>query len=77
MNEEIREFAEDLQDHIKKCNKLLNKLGQSMGQRNNGGGQGYGQHGGQMGYRENGGQWNGNMNDRNDFFWPGYDPRFI
>ena len=31
MNEEIIELREELQDHIKRCNKLLNKIGQSMG----------------------------------------------
>lgn len=52
MNEEIREFAEELQDFLKKGHKLLNKMGQGMGQggygenvgqwfRNNFGGQGF------------------------------------
>lgn len=73
MNEELREFAEELQDFMKRGHKLLNKLGQSMGQRNGQGynqrmGQNMGQYPSQGGYGENGGQ-----------MWPlnGFDPRYV
>lgn len=78
MNEEIREFSEELQDFLKKGHKLLNKMGQGMGQRNgNQGygpnyGQGMGQNMGQGSYGENVGQW-----FRNNFGGQGFDPRFM
>lgn len=74
MNDELKEFAEELQDFIKRGNKLLNKIGQSMGQRGGQGygqnyGQGMGQNMGQGGYGDNPGQWSRGGN--------GYDPRYM
>ncbi len=69
----MRYFAEDLEEFLRKGHKLLNKVGQSMGQRR-GGGQGYGNRNGQgYGNREDGGQWSGDMGERNNW----YDPRFM
>lgn len=81
MNEEMREFAEELQDFLKKGHKLLSKMGQGMGQR---GGQGYGnnmgqngfqgmgQNYGQGGFGENVGSWF----NKNFGGGQGFDPRY-
>lgn len=70
MNEEIRYFAEELEEFLRKGHKVLDKIkGQSMGQRH-----GYGR----MGYRDDNGKWgNGDMGERNWFGMGGYDPRFM
>lgn len=56
MNEEMKYFAEELEEFLRKGHKLLNKVGQNMGQRRSGG-QGYGNRNGQgYGNREDGGR---------------------
>lgn len=73
MNEEMKYFAEELEEFLRKGHKLLNKVGQNMGQRRSGG-QGYGNRNGQgYGTREDGGPWGGDMGERNNW----YDPRFM
>jgi hypothetical protein len=58
MNEEMKYFAEEFEEFLRKGHKLLNKMGQNMGQRR-GVGQGYGNRGSQgYGNREDGGQLN-------------------
>ncbi len=72
MNDEMREFAEELQSLLHKGNKLLNKMGSSMGQRGN-----FNQRGWDMGFRSNGNDPYNDMNERNNIFRMGYDPRFM
>lgn len=69
MNEEMKDFAEELQELLRKGQKVLNKMGQSMGQRRGYAGRG------NMGYRDDE-NW-GNMNERNFMGGMGYDPRFM
>ncbi len=73
MNDEMKYFAEELEEFLRKGHKVLNKMQQSMGQRGGyRGGQSYGN-------REDG-QWNNggnNMGERGWFGMGGYDPRFM
>jgi len=72
MNEEMRYFAEELEELLRKGHKMLNRMQQSMGQR------GGGYYGGQGNYpngqMNNGG---GNMGERVWFGTGGYDPRIM
>ena len=74
MNEEMREFAEEMQEFLRKGHRLLGKMGQGMGQRG-----GYGSRGGygnrNMGNRD-GGQYDSGMGQR-EWQEMGYDPRYI
>lgn len=72
MNEDMKYLVQELEEHLHKTHKLLNRIkGQSMGQRG-----GYGR----MGYREDNGQWN-NGSDMGERTWFGgignYDPRYM
>lgn len=72
MNEEMKYFASDLEEFLRKGHKLLNMMYQSMGQRGgNMGGQGFGNRGD--------GQWNDGMNNMGERIRinNGFDPRFM
>lgn len=70
MNEEMKYFARELEEFLRKGHHVLNKvqgMGQSMGQRN-----------GSYGNRDGGDMWrNDNMGERNWLGMGGYDPRFM
>lgn len=74
MNEEMKYFAEDLEELLRKGHKVLNKINQNMGQRR-GNGQMYGNRSNSP-YREDPGQLGNEIGERNG--WPmNYDPRFM
>jgi len=71
MNEDMKYFAEELEEFLRKGHRMLNKMQQSMGQR---GGLHYPMQGAQNGQMNNGG---GSMGERNWFGMGGYDPRLM
>lgn len=71
MNDEMKYFAEELEEFLRKGHKMLNKMQQRMGQR------GGGYYPGQVNY-PNGQMHNGDgtMGERN-WIGNGFDPRFM
>ena len=72
MNEEMRYFAEELEEMLRKGHKMLNRVRQSMGQRG-------GVSRPRQSYDNDYQNWNGgnDMGERGWFGMGGYDPRIM